>query len=137
MESNIWKTCGEKNLKFFVSRLEFLCFNMLKNKGRGLNRLGVKKSFVTQIVRYRSKTIKLKNVVFELKKKKKQDLNAFARKSGRYCCFLVFPQMTLIWFFKVTKVQTVNTIRFATYHFLYVFHSNYSAISRETLFFSI
>ena len=66
MESNIWKTCGEKNLKFFESRLEFLYFDMLKNEGRGSNRLGVKKSFVTQIVRYRSKTIKLKNVVFEL-----------------------------------------------------------------------
>ena len=63
---NIWKTCGEKNLKFFESRLEFLYFDMLKNEDRGSNRLGVKKSFVTQIVRYRSKTIKLKNVVFEL-----------------------------------------------------------------------
>ena len=46
-------------------------------------------------------------------------------------------QMTLIWPFKVTKDQTDNTIKFATYHFLYVFHSNYSAISRETLFFSV
>ena len=69
MESNIWKTCGEKNLKFFESGLEFLYFDMLKNEGRGSNRLGVKKSFVTQIVQYRSETIKLKNVVFELKKR--------------------------------------------------------------------
>ena len=69
MESNIWKTCREKNLKFFESGLEYLYFDMLKNENRGSNRLGVKKSFVTKIVRYRSKTIKLKNVVFELKKK--------------------------------------------------------------------
>ena len=48
MESNIWKTCGEKNLKIFESRPEFLYFDMLENEGRGLNRLGVKKSFVTQ-----------------------------------------------------------------------------------------
>ena len=69
MESNIWKTCGEKNLKFFESGLEFLYFDMLKNEGRGSNRLGVKKSFVTQIVEYRSKINKLKNVAFELKNK--------------------------------------------------------------------
>ena len=37
--------------------------------------------------------------------------------------------MTLIWPFKVTKGQTDYAIRFATYHFLYVFYSNYSAIS--------
>ena len=53
--------------------------------------------------------------------KKKQDLNAFACKGGRYCCFLVFQQMTLIWPFKVTKGQTDNAIRFVTYQFLYVF----------------
>ena len=36
---------GEKNLKFFESKiLEFLYFDMLKNEGRGSNRLGVKKS---------------------------------------------------------------------------------------------
>ena len=51
MESNIWKTHGEKNLKFFEARLEFPYFDMLKNGDRGLNRLGVKKYFVTQIVR--------------------------------------------------------------------------------------
>ena len=45
MESNIWKTGGEKNLKFFESGLEFLYFDMLKNEGRGSNRLGVKKIF--------------------------------------------------------------------------------------------
>ena len=37
--------------------------------------------------------------------------------------------MTLIWPFKVTKSQTEYAIGFAQYHFLYVFHSNYSAIS--------
>ena len=42
------EACGEKNLKFFESGLEFLYFDMLKNEGRGSNRLGVKKSFVTQ-----------------------------------------------------------------------------------------
>ena len=51
MESIIWKTGGEKNLKFFESGLEFLYFDMLKNEGGGSNRFGVKKSFVTQIVR--------------------------------------------------------------------------------------
>ena len=71
LESHVWsqisgKPVEKKNLKFFESRLEFLHFDMLENEGRGSNRLGVKKSFVTQIVRYRSKTIKLKNVVFEL-----------------------------------------------------------------------
>ena len=71
------------------------------------------------------------------KTKTKQDLNAFARNSGRYCCFFVFQQMTLIWPFKVTKGKTDNAIWFAKYHFQYVFHSNYSAISHETLFFSI
>ena len=44
---NRWR----KNLKFFESGLEFLYFDILKNEGRGSNRLGVKKSFVTQIVR--------------------------------------------------------------------------------------
>ena len=51
MESVIWKTGEEKNLKFFESGLEFLYFDILKNEGRGSNRLEVKKSFVTQIVR--------------------------------------------------------------------------------------
>ena len=56
LESHVWsrisgKPCGEKNLKFFESDLEFLYFDMLKNEGRGSNRSGVKKSFVTQIVR--------------------------------------------------------------------------------------
>ena len=48
--------CGEKNLKFFESRLEFLYFDMLKNEGRGSNRLGVKKSQKTQIVRSSKQT---------------------------------------------------------------------------------
>ena len=39
--------------------------------------------------------------------------------------------MTLIWPSKVTKGQTDYGIGFATYHFLYVFYSNYSAISHE------
>ena len=42
---------------------------------------------------------------------------------------LFFQQMILIWPFKVTKGQTDHAIRFAIYHFLYVFYSNYSAIS--------
>ena len=51
---------------------------------------------------------------------------------------LVIQQMALIWPFKVTKGLTDNTIGFAPNHFLYVFHSNYSAISPGTpvLFFS-
>ena len=54
LESHVWsqisgKPVEEKNLKFFESGLEFLYFDMLKNEGRGSsNRLGVKKSFVTQ-----------------------------------------------------------------------------------------
>ena len=42
---NLWR----EKFEIFESRLEFLYFDMLKNKGRGSNRLGVKKSFVTQI----------------------------------------------------------------------------------------
>ena len=38
-------------------------------------------------------------------------------------------QMTLIWPFKVTEGQTDYVIRYATYDFLLVFYSNYSAIS--------
>ena len=39
--------------------------------------------------------------------------------------------MALIWPFKVTKGQTYYTIRSATYDFLLVFYSNYSANSHE------
>ena len=38
-------------MKFFEARLDFSYFDMLKNGGRGSNRLGVKISFVTQVVR--------------------------------------------------------------------------------------
>ena len=44
--------------------------------------------------------------------------------------------MILIWPFKVTKGQTDYAIRFATYHFLYVFYSDYCAISHGNPFFS-
>ena len=45
MESNILKTGGEKNLKFFESGLEFLYFDMLKNEGRVSNSFRSKKFF--------------------------------------------------------------------------------------------
>ena len=48
---------------------------------------------------------------------------------------LFFQQMTLIWPFKVTKGQTDYGIRFAKYHFLCVFYSNYSAISHGNTIF--
>ena len=38
-------------------------------------------------------------------------------------------RMTLIWPFKVTKGQTDYAIRSATHDLLFVFYSNYSAIS--------
>ena len=41
----------------------------------------------------------------------------------------VFQQMTLIWPFKVTKGQTDYAIRSATHDLLFVFYTNYSAIS--------
>ena len=41
----------------------------------------------------------------------------------------VFQHMTLIWPFKVTKGRTDYVILFATYDFLSVLYSNYSAIS--------
>ena len=44
--------------------------------------------------------------------------------------------MTLIWPFKVTQGQTDYAIGFTTYHFLYVFYSNYSAISHGIYVFS-
>ena len=53
---NYLKTGGEKNLKFFESGLEFLYFDIMKNEGRGSNRLGVKKSQKTQIVRSSKQT---------------------------------------------------------------------------------
>ena len=43
LESNISKTCGLKNLKFFEGTTKFPYFDVWKNGGRGSNRLGVKK----------------------------------------------------------------------------------------------
>ena len=42
--------------------------------------------------------------------------------------------MTLIWPFEVTKGQTDHAIRSATYEFLLVFYSIYSAISHRYRF---
>ena len=61
LESHVWsqisgKPVERKNLKFFESGLEFLYFDMLKNEGRVSNRLGVKKSQKTQIVRSSKQT---------------------------------------------------------------------------------
>ena len=39
--------------------------------------------------------------------------------------------MTLIWTFKVTEGQTDYAIRSATYDFLFVFYSNYGAVSHR------
>ena len=47
-----------------------------------------------------------------------------------------FQQMTSICSFKVTKVQTEYSIRFATNHFLYEIYGNYSAISHGNPVFS-
>ena len=45
-----------EKFEIFESRIEFLYFDMLKNEGRGSNRLGVKKSQKTQIVRSSKQT---------------------------------------------------------------------------------
>ena len=67
MESNIRKTCGEKNLNFFEATEKFPYFDILKNGSRGSNRLGVKKSFQTQIVRVPKQLQEnLNNVVVEI-----------------------------------------------------------------------
>ena len=62
-----------KNLKFFDSVLEFLYFDMLKNEGRGSNRLGVKKSQKTHVVRVtEAECNMLNNVVVQHKKNKQK-----------------------------------------------------------------
>jgi len=53
---NYLKNRWRENLKFFESGLEFLYFDIMKNEGRGSNRLGVKKSQKTQIVRSSKQT---------------------------------------------------------------------------------
>ena len=42
LESNIRKTCEDKNLNFFEATGKFPYFDMLKNGSRGSNRLGIK-----------------------------------------------------------------------------------------------
>ena len=67
MESNIRKTCGEKHLNFFEPIGKFPYFDMLKNGNRGSNRLVVRKSFETQIVRVPKQIPEnLNNIVVEI-----------------------------------------------------------------------
>ena len=56
LESPVWSLISGKSVerkipKFFEARLEFSYFDMLKNGARDSNRLGVKNSFLTQVVR--------------------------------------------------------------------------------------
>ena len=56
LESHVWsqisgKPVERKNLNFFEATGKFPYFDMLKNGSHGSNRLGVRKSFETRIVR--------------------------------------------------------------------------------------